>query len=92
MTSTPRERFHSHVDILRTGMCCLQDGGHLEARARMTVVGNRNVGMFLLDLLDDPSDGGGTSHACHILDAYLIGTHSYQRVSQLCVVFHSVYR
>ena len=52
----------------------------------MAVILNLYVGVFLFDLAGEPCKEGGPTHACHILEAYLVGSVFYQVVNDSEVV------
>ena len=91
MTRTPRQRLHTHVDVVASGFADGQDAGHVEAGARMAVILDGDV-LNLLDAGHNLAQRHGASDARHVLDADFVGTGLDELLGHVDVVFHRVYR
>src|SRR5690554_7892014 len=83
MTRSPRERLHTHVDILCSCSGCLKNRRHLESRGGMAVMLYRYVRVTILDTFDDFPNGYRPANTRHILDADLFGSHLYQCIREV---------
>ena len=70
---TPREGLHSYVDDVSAVVTDLEHRGYGEARARVTVVLDDDLGVLGLDSLYQTAEEARTADTCHVLEADLGG-------------------
>ena len=92
MPGSPRQRLHTHVDVIATGLANLQDRGYAEARSRVAMVLDRDFRIFLLDIRHDTSQGIRTADTRHILDTNLIRAQLNQPIRHLRIIIHRMNR
>ena len=87
---TPGHGFHGYVDDVGAVFADFEDGGHGEAGAAVAVVLDEDVGVFLLDALDEAAEHGGSSDAGHVFQADFGGSGGDELVGDAGVVVDGV--
>ena len=86
----PGERLDGGVHIVGAGTGHLQHRSHRETGAGVAVVLDLDVGVFVLDALDQTAQGGGTAYAGHVLEADLVAAVFHQVVYDIHIVLDRV--
>ena len=90
MDHAPGEGFHGGVDDIGAGAGYFEHGGHGEAGTGVAVVLDDDVGVFLLNLVDEFAQHGGTADAGHVFQGNLVGAELDELVDDAHVVFDGV--
>ena len=80
MDLTPREWLHSHIDDIGTVITYFEHGGYGEARARVTVVLDDDLGVLGLDGLDELAEEARATDTSHVLETDFRSTGSDELV------------
>jgi hypothetical protein len=92
MHLTPRKRLDGGIDDIGTVVTYLEDAGHRETGAAVSVILYKNVRMLGLDALGQGTEHSGLTDTCHILQTDFLCTCSNQLVGNLRVVFYGMNR
>ena len=88
---TPRQRFDGGVDDVGAVTAHLQNAGHRQARTRVAVVLNDDLGVLVLNHLREFAQHGGLTDAGHILQADFGCAGLNQLVGNVGIILSRVY-
>ena len=91
MHLTPTQRLHRYVQHIAAGFGYFEHRSHAKARARMAVVLDDDIGVFLFDSRYDRTKHCRTTDTGHIFQTDFLRTSFDQLLREVDIILHRVY-